>query len=539
MVLFTAGEKFDDIDGNGTFTAGVDTVIFDAISNDVWDPIGTITSTAYVTGGAGQATATYTAGTEAVTTYIRATVLTSGYSGYAEAIVQLAPNASIQSISLFSSDIHMAVKGTGGIENATLYATGYDGNGNPVPEGLQIEFMVLDGPSDVHLGNSGTGPYYSLTNANGVAACPIASGEIAGTVRIRAQAGVSVLSEATQIMVHAGPPENIIIASEECNTPSWLLVNERVGIVAVVSDVYHNPVADNTVVYFTCDEGTIKAHENPTENEEGVATTEWISGYEDPTADGIVLIIAETAGGTVADTGYFINSWDPDDIWFVTPGNNPDGLETFPTSIDADGKTTKTFYVEVRDLNGNYVVDGTKIDFDAYYLNMGTGIVHDGCVASRTKATITSVVLDYDYSTDPLASPRQDDGVGAIETVSAGFESLIYTPVVCSLLTGPAYRDQCELAPDKNTGAYQERIYFTVTIKDRWGNPLGDHQLLASANNGATITGGGTKYTDPYGMTNYSVNLPDSTGGATSVTVTVVDNDPRGQLTLTDIISIE
>ena len=537
LVTFTAGEKFDDIDGNGIFTQGVDTVIYDAISNDIWDPVGVITSTAYVTGGAGQATATYTSGTEAVTVYVRATVMASGYDGYAEATIQLTPNASIQSISLFCSTVHMAVKGTGGIENATLYATGYDGNGNPVPEGLQIEFMILDGPSDVHLGNTGTGPYYSITNANGVATCPIASGEISGTVRIRAQAD-TVLSIATQVMVHAGPPVNIIVASEECNTPSFGLVNERIGIVAVVSDVYHNPVADSTVVYFTCDEGTMKAHENPTEEEEGVASTIWISGYEDPAADGIVEIIAETEGGTVVDTGYFINSWIPDSIWFVTTGNNPDGLEPFPTSIDADGKTTKGFYVEVRDINGNYVIDGTEIEFGAYYLNIASSVVHDGCNASRAKSYIIAPVLDYDYSTDPLASPREDDGIGAIELVSAGYESLVYTPVVCTLLTGPAYRDNCAIDPDKTSADPLERVYFAVEIQDRWGNPLGDHQLLASANNGGSITGGGTKYTDPYGMANYSVNLPDTTGGIESVTITVIDNDDLGQITLTEVISI-
>ncbi len=538
VVILTAGEKFDDIDGNGTFTAGVDTVIYDAIPNGNWDPIGVIASTAYVTGGGGQATATYTSGTSAGTAYIRATVNASGYNGYAEATVQLTPNASILSISLFCDNIHMAVKGTGGVENAILYATGYDGLGNTVPEGLEIQFLILDGPGGgEHLPTGNYGPYATTTNANGVAICPIASGTASGTIRIRAQAG-TIMSEATLVMVHAGPPVNIIVGAGVCNTASWDIINDRVEIVTVVSDAFNNPVADSTVVYFTCDEGTMIAHENPTENEEGVAGSWWISGYDDPTADGIVEIIAETAGGTVADTSYFINSWIPDDIWFVTESNNPDSLETFPTSINADGKTTKGFYLEVRDLNGNYVLGGTEIDLGAYYLAVASGAVQDGCIASRVKSFITSVVLDYDYSTDEFAPSRQDDGIGAIETISSNFQSIVNETMPCSLLTGPAYRDNCELSLDKNTADYNERVYFSVTIKDRWTNPLGDHQLVASANNGATITGGGTKYTDPYGIANYSVNLPDSTGGATSVTVTVADLDPRGLVTLTEVISI-
>ncbi len=537
VVILTAGEKFDDIDGNGTFTAGVDTVIYDAIPNGNWDPIGVIASAAYVTGGGGQATATYTSGTSSGTVYIRATVTVSGYNGYAEATVQLTPDVSILSISLYCDNIHMAVKGSGGVENAILYATGYDGFGNTVPEGLQIQFLILDGPGGgEHLGSGGD-TYMATTNTNGVAICPIASGTVSGTIRIRAQAD-TIMSEATLVMVHAGPPANIIVGADVCNTASWKIINDRIGIVAVVSDAYNNPVTDSTVVYFTCDEGTMIAHENPTQDEEGVVGTSWISGYDDPTADGIVVIIAETAGGTVSDTDYFINSWIPDSIWFVTESNNPDSLETFPTSINADGKTTKGFYLEVRDLNGNYVLGGTEIDLEAYYLAVSSGAVQDGCIASRVKSFITSIVLDYDYSTDEFAPTRQDDGIGAIETISANFQSIVNEPISCSLLTGPAYRDNCELSLDKNSADYGERVYFSVTIKDRWTNPLGDHQLLASANNGATITNGGTKYTDPYGIANYSVNLPDSTGGATSVTVTVVDNDPRGGLTLTEVISI-
>ncbi len=537
VVVLTAGEKFDDIDGNGTFTAGVDTVIYDAIPNDNWDPVGVIASIAYVTGGSGQATASYTSGTDAITVYVRATVSSSGFDGYAEMTIQLTPDASIASISLFSSDVHMAVQQTGGIENATLYATGYDFNGNPVPEGLQIQFLITDGPSGVRLGNAGTGPYTGITNANGVATCPIASGTVSGTVRIRAYAD-TVLSNATLVMVHAGPPVNITVGAEECNLAYWEIIDERVRIVAVVSDAFNNPVADSTVVYFTCDEGSMKAHENPTENEEGVAGTWWISGYDDPSADGIVLVIAETAGGTVADTSDFINSWIPDTIWFVTAGNNPDNLETFPTSINADGKTTKFFYIEVRDVNGNYVLDETEIDLEAYYLTVASGVVQDGCVASRVRTFLTSVILDYDHSTDELAVPRQDDGIGAIETISANYESIENATMACSLLTGYAYRSNCILDVDKSSADYDERVYFSVEIKDRWGNPLGDHQLLASANNGATITNGGTKYTDPYGMANYSVNLPPLAGGATSVTVTVLDNDPRGGLSLTEVISI-
>ncbi|MEP0827582.1 MAG: hypothetical protein HRF51_03595 [bacterium] len=523
VVKLVAGEKFVDVDGNGYFSNGVDSVVYDAIPNGRWDPIGIIPSSAVITGGSGQAVVNYTAGTEAVTVYVKATVADNGITGNAEAQLQLTPDASIASISLMGDPIHLAVKSTGGIEAGRLYATGYDANGNPVPEGLQISFVILDGPGGgEHLGAVGYGPYVAVTNNMGVATCPISSGTISGTIRIRAYSD-TVLSNATQIMVHAGPPAKIVVGSEVCNAPYWGWLNKRVTITALVSDVYNNPVADSTVVYFTCDEGTIKAHEARTMDEEGLAGSVWISGYDDPAADGIVEVIAETNGGTLADTGYFINSWIPAYIWFVTP---------FPTSINADGKTSKVFFVEVRDLNMNFVNDQTEIDIESEFINVASGVVQDGCNASTVRSFMTSVILDYDYS----VTGGNDNGVGAIDLISANYKGFVNSTVVCSLLTGPAYYSGCILdAPQ--TVNYGTSAPFSVTIKDRWGNPLGDHTLVASVTGGGTVSSG-TQETNMYGeASGFLFNAPTDTT-ITSVILRVQDIDPRGNITLTKSISL-
>jgi hypothetical protein len=532
VVKLTAGEKFDDIDGNGYFTSGVDTVIFDAIPNSQWDPIGIIPSIAYVTGGNGQAVVNYTAGSDAVTAYIRATVNDAGYEGYGEASLQLTPDASIASISLVCDRIQMAVAGTGGYETASLYATGYDGNGNRVPEGLQISFVITDGPGGgEHLGSVGYGPFVATTNGNGVAMCPISSGTVSGTVRIRAYAD-TVLSSATQVMVHAGPPAAITVGAEVCNTPTFGVINERIGVVAIVSDIYHNPVPDSTAVYFTCDEGTIKAHEQKTVNNEGVAYTWWISGYDDPTADGIVEVIAETNGGQLADTGYFINSWVPAFIWFIT--DPASGFETFPTTINADGKTMKFFFLEVRDLNMNFVEEQTEIDLESNFLAVASGAVQDGCNASRVKTYMTSVILEYDYSMNGVS----DDGVGAVDLITANYANVVGASMPCSLLTGPAYYSGCVL-DIPSTVNYGTTVPLTVIIKDRWGNPLGDHTIVASVAGGGSISNG-TQQTNLYGeATGFLLNAPASGVGApTSVIVSAQDLDPRGNITLTASVTL-
>jgi hypothetical protein len=521
IIKLVAGEKFDDVDENGYYTSGVDSVIYDAIPNGHWDPIGIIPSTVVTSGGNGQAIVSYTSGTEAVTVYIKATI-DDGIDGNAEASLQLTPDASISSIALMSDNIHIAVKTTGGIETAKLYATGFDANGNAVPEGLQISFIITDGPGGgEHLGAVGYGPYVATTNSEGMAACPIASGTKSGTIRVRTYAD-TVLSNATLIMVHAGPPAHIAVGAEVCNAPYWGWLNKRVKTSALVSDIYHNPVADSTVVYFTCDEGTIMAHETRIQNEDGIATSWWISGYDDPNADGIVEIYAETSGGTIMDTGYFINSWVPDTLWFVG----------FPGHINADGKSTKVFWVEVRDLNGNYVDDQTEIDLESFYLNVASGVVQDGCNASIVRTFMTSVILDYDYS----MTGTVDNGVGAIDYISANYKGFINSAMPCSLLTGPAYYSGCALDISATVN-YGTTVPIMVTIEDRWGNPLGDHSLTASASGGGSVANPNQK-TNLYGeASGFTYTAPTDTT-IKSIILQVRDNDARGNITLTKSVAL-
>ncbi|UCD17061.1 MAG: hypothetical protein JSV44_11505 [Candidatus Zixiibacteriota bacterium] len=529
QVRLTAGEKFDDIDGNGYFSSGVDSVIYDVITNDTWDAIGFIPSTAYVQGQNGQAVVDYVAGNEAVTVYIRATVNDDLISGYGETQLQLTPNASIESIFLMTDSNSLAVQGTGGMETAQLTAIGYDANGNRVPEGLQISFIITDGPGGgERLGTSGYGPYVAMTNAQGMATCPISSGTISGTIRVRATAD-TILSNSTLLMVHAGPPAHIVVGAEICNVQAWNWVDVNVEITSLVSDVYNNPVRDSIAVYFSCDEGTIKAHKARTEEEEGRATTEWFSGYNPPTADGIVEIYVETSGGTVADTCIFINSWIPDTIWFVQPG--------FPSSIVADGKTSRKFYLEVRDLNMNYVLDQTEIDVESYYATVASGVIQDGCYASVVATFLTSVVLDYDYSWEP--TDIQDDGIGAIDMIMASYKGMVTAALPCTLTTGPAYLSGCNLDIPSSVN-YSTSVPFSVTIKDRWGNPLGGHQLVAGISGRGTISNG-VQFTNAYGeATGFLYNAPavDPLLESETAIIQVQDMDPLGNITLTAQISL-
>ncbi|MFH1372985.1 MAG: hypothetical protein ABII79_04240 [bacterium] len=519
LVKFTSGEKFEDVDGNGYWSPGIDSLIYDANANGQWDGIGLIPSTSLISGGAGQAVVNYIAGSDALTVYIKATVDDNGIQGAAEQSVQLSPDAAINSIYLASDSINLVVRQTGGIESALLYAIGYDINANPVPEGLTINFIITDGPGGgEHLGTVGYGPYAAITNSQGIATVTIHSGDISGTIRVRAYAD-TVLSNATQVMVSAGPPAQIVVGSEFCNVDYWDDVGEKVIVTAVISDVYMTRVNDSTVVYFTTDEGTMKSHEERTRDLEGIAKTLWISGTNVGTADGRVLVIAETAGGTVADTGMFYNSHVPDTL--IVSG--------IPASMPANGISKAVVYVTGLDLNGNPVIDGTAFKADATYLNVEAGTLTDGCYTSSDRVKITSTILLTDESTPG----GNDDGIGAYDVIYYWSGSAISTYNV-TLTTDYAYRGNC-LINGLASVMPGDVVYYSVSIKDRYGCPLGDHTLVMTASAG-TVSGA-TQDTDSYGEAEGFVWTAPAT--PLTYTLTVTDTDPRGGIVLSKSVTVQ
>ncbi|HOZ08998.1 MAG TPA: Ig-like domain-containing protein, partial [candidate division Zixibacteria bacterium] len=519
-IVFAAGEKFADKDANGIWTPGIDSLVFDVNGNGNWDAMGQIPSSIPVSGGTGQAQAVFVAGNSAGTVYVKATIGDETIGGSADKALQLSPNARISSILLHSDSINLAVRATGGMETAVLSATAYDGWGNPVPEGLPISFIITDGPGGgERLDTAGYGPYSAVTNSQGTAQAPIQSGTAAGTVRIRAYCD-TILSNAAQVMVSAGPPAHLVVGADVCNIDYWDNVGREVGIVAVVSDVYMNPVVDNTAVYFTTDEGSMKSHEARTRDLEGVASTVWISGTQAGVgADGQVMVAAETAGGTVVDTCYFINSHLPDTIWAA-------GV---PGSILADGASKAVVWVSAADL-GNFVLDGTPFEADANYLQVEAGTLEDGCNMSSARVKITSSTLSNDFS----LTGGQDNGIGAVDIVyywSGG--AMAAYPV--SMLTGTAYTANCMVTSGPAKVGPGEQARYSVEIRDRFGNPLGDHTIVLSAS-GGTVSGISQETNGNGEAGGFVWTAPAAPG---DVNLTFTDTDPRGGVILSYKVTVE
>lgn len=520
VVRLAAGERFVDLDENGYWSPGIDSLVFDANANGQWDAFGLIPSTVQTTGGTGNATVNYISGNDALTVYIKVTVNDNGITGSRDIQVQQTPDAAISSIYLASDSMQLSVKQTGGIETSWLRAVGYDGYGNPVPEGLTVNFVITDGPGGgEHLGNVGYGPYTAVTNSQGVASCPISSGTVSGTVRIRAYAD-TVLSNATQILISAGPPQYIVVGAEECNVPYWNIVAGENKIVAIVSDIYLNPVNDSTVVYFSTDEGTMMSHMARTRERQGIANSIWFSGNNVPTADGRVWIYAETAGGTVRDSSWFFNSWLPDTL--IVTG--------MPATVYADGSSEYVLYVIGLDVNGHPVEDGTTFEADAVYVDVNSGTLEDGCVTAAARIKMRARTLDIDRS----VTGGNDDGIGATDVVQFWSGGTAFTAIPITVLTGNAYTGTSALT-GINSASPGEVVNLSASIKDRWGNPLADHTLNMTAS-GGTVSGA-TQETDAYGEANGFVWTAPA--GAGDYTITVTDTDPRGGIVLSTTITVE
>lgn len=517
LLILTCGEKFIDNDSDGFYSQDVD-YLYDANDNFEWDAMGQIPQYAVTSGGDGTAHVTYYSGQTAGTAYLKVTVADETIGGQADKPIQLRADANVNSIYLAADSMNLVVKGAGGIEIATMRATGYDKNGNRVPEGIPISFIITDGPGGgEHLDIEGYGPYTTMTNSQGTAAISLHSGTISGTVRLRAYAD-TILSNATQIMISAGPPAHVVVAAERCNVDYWDNVATFNEVVAVVSDMYLNPVNDSTVVYFWTDEGTMKSHEARTQELEGIATTVWFAGNNVDTADGRVWIFAETSGGNVVDSSMFYNTHYPDTL--ICSG--------VPVSMPADGKSKTYVWITGLDLNDNPVIGGTVINGEGNYLQVGDAVLQNGCYAATDRVEVQSATLEMDYS----VTGANDDGIGATDVISWWHGAGAISTFNVTLTTGNAYAGTSSLQKQGNPGG-GETGYFTVTIKDRFGNPLADHTLNIITPGAAAVPA--TVETNSYGEAYFSWVIPGADG---DYTIIAEDTDPRGGIFLSTTISV-
>ncbi len=144
--------------------------------------LGAIVPTASVSGGAGVAQATFTAGLEAGTAVV--TAQSGSVTGTANVVIASADAGSIEFTSAEPQII--SIQGTGGLETSTIKFLVKDTNGNPVIGSLAVD-LELSGPN----GGEYIGPNAGVTQlevgtVDGFATVVLHSGNIPGTATITA-----------------------------------------------------------------------------------------------------------------------------------------------------------------------------------------------------------------------------------------------------------------------------------------------------------------------------------------------------------------
>ncbi len=148
------------------------------------------------------------------------------------------------------------VQGGGGVESTLIRAEIMDGNGNLVSEPYLVEFEITQpSPAGVHLNGLSGVTSIEEQSSNGVATVTLNAGTHPGSVRMRAtlselDGSYISMAETVPVTIVTGPP-----AFGEINFSYVEITPIGGGLYGVpvsvnLSDVYSNPVADSTNVYF-------------------------------------------------------------------------------------------------------------------------------------------------------------------------------------------------------------------------------------------------------------------------------------------------
>lgn len=346
LVLGTAAVTAEVMDATGMPVQNGTTVFFE-LANSAY---GTLTETALTNNGF--ASATFTASNQPGETTIQVSSGPVTQSGILEILP--AETASIQFIS--AEPQTLALKNSGGIDNATIQFLITDSNGQP-QSGISVQFE-MSGPGGGETidssGDSSPDQIAVSSNNEGIAQVILQSGTVAGPVTIRAtidsETG-SLIVESTVVSIGGGTPsaKRFSVAAGQLNLPGLAFNGMTTDITAYLADRFGNyNVLAGTSVSFICEQGL-------------AVDTSSVSLIEDGTAS----VTLRTQGGQPEDVQP--ETWETQLVDYVyqtygylSEGHPRDGL----CSVLVYTKGEEHF--DDSDANGIYEseIDGFGVDYD-------------------------------------------------------------------------------------------------------------------------------------------------------------------------------
>jgi len=350
------------------------------------------TITASATTVAGVATASYVDKGCASTDTITASI--GGVTASATLVVNAPTAGSIKFVSATPSNL--ALKGTGGTENAQVVFEVLDTGGNPIG-GKSVTFVLSTSVGGITLNPSGTTTATS-DNAGRVSAT-VGSGTINTAVRITATtpgAGTTILStQSSGLTISTGIPDQDSFTLG----PAKLVLDGEVSgtttqVTARLADHFNNPVPDNTAVNFTTEGGAIQGSCFTSAGACSVTLT-----VQDPRpSDGRATILAYAVGE---------ESFTDLDGDGLADGAEPftDMAEAFLDKDEDEARDVASPFEPFIDFNSNGTLDAADTKYNGVLCNETAGSTPAGyCSPNRTIHVRQSTVVVFSKSSNPVVS---------------------------------------------------------------------------------------------------------------------------------------
>ncbi|NOY44783.1 MAG: hypothetical protein GXP50_04950 [Deltaproteobacteria bacterium] len=394
------------------------------------DPDLGLVSPAQVTVANGVGTFTYTAGATAGTARITAKTPNEVTASADVTLIDVPVGA----VALTASSSSLVADGSSLV---TLTAQVTDDQGNPVAAGTTVSFSTDLGTL---VDADGAGVSSAETDGLGRAVVYLKAGTLLGTATVRATAGGA--TDTTTVALVPGPADEILILA----SPTSLVADgtQTSTLRVVVLDADNHRVADGTpaVLDVSVDasgdpEGALSSYSAETSDGEFSVTYTAPVGAGDGTARVSVQVGTATAGVDLTLSGEVVKSV---------------SLEVGSGSLTADGASSTTVDVQVRNTLGQPVADGTTVTLTA----TSGSFVPTGPYTTVNGGVAVSYVAGT--SAGPVVITA---GAGGVSQSA----SLTLEPgPVASLGISPSLS---RIPPDGATPSV-----LTITAKDAQGNPV-------------------------------------------------------------------
>lgn len=297
--------------------------------------------------------------------------------------------ATIYLVSANPQDI--AVFGVGGNETSYLVWEVRDSLGLPIDaaHAVTVSFSLAGGLN----GGEYISPVAVTSNAQGKVTTSLNSGIRSGVVQVvattqivRSSGTYTIVSQPVRVVIHSGFADqaHFTVGAEKLNFPALGVIAKRDIISVLVGDIYSNPVATNTAVYFSTTAGVILSSAFTDESGEG--TADLISGNPFPVGANALTVYGNgyqyVSGSTVGRNGTIVK----DSVLILWSGASM--ISNFnPGSINVPNAGFQQINFQVSDPYGNTLSAPTTITVTV------TGVQADVAFGTGGSYTFTEDVI--------------------------------------------------------------------------------------------------------------------------------------------------